>query len=314
MAYSAGNTILDDEYNIFATGNANGTQNNTNGNVNTVMATGAGDRGYGQTAVTAVTAGTTVSATQWATLLNKISSAAAHQGTSITSITNPVSTNTIVAESALAGNVTSITTNRLNAAASGTPITAGGVSSSAATWNGTVNTTQTVTFASADAMRYFFNAGGRITVAYSRTGGTAAAKNTGWSNLCTACGTINLTGAAGSKTIAATAYTGTTKIGGSGTPTILLTATGADALTGTPVAIFRQYDSSTSYTANYITLNASKTSTVVTLQSVFQDDADANTDENIDGTLSVTVTVVPPSTANLTSTWGTPTINTTEAL
>ena len=77
MTYSAGNTILDDDYNGFKD------------DVNTMWSTGSGSNGYGQTAVSAVSAGSTITATQWATLLSRISSAASHQGTSITSITNP---------------------------------------------------------------------------------------------------------------------------------------------------------------------------------------------------------------------------------
>jgi len=302
MAYTAGNTILDDEYNAFAA------------SVNTVMSTGSGESGYGQGAISTVSAGTVVSAAQWATLLNKISTAASHQGSSITAISNPVSTDTITAEGALSTNISTITTNAKNAAASGTAITAGGSSSTTATWNGTRNTTQRVTFGSAEERRFFFNAGGRITISYSRSGGSATNKNTGWTALCTACGTINLTGGSAAKTIAGVSYTGTSKKGGSGSTNILLTATGEEDLTGSPVNIFRQYDATSQYTANYITLAALDATATIDLTTTFQDDANANTDEDVNGTLTCTVTVVPPSTSNLSGTWGTPTISTTEAL
>jgi len=303
MAYTAGNTILDDEYNNFAA------------SVNSILSTGSGDSGYGQGAVSTVAAGTVISATQWASLLNKITTAANHQGTSITAITNPVSTDTITAEAALAGNITAIDNARFNAAASGTPITAGGVSSRTATWNNTIDSVQRVTFASLEAMRFFFNAGGRITVTYSRTGGTASNKNTGWSNLCTACGTLNMTGAAAAKTIAAVSYTGFSKKGGSGTPQTLATTIGENALTTSNQTVFRQYDATAQYTANYIQFGArvgSGTPELI-LTSTAVDDANANTDENIDGTFSSTVTIIPPSTTQLTSTWGTPTLSTTNA-
>jgi hypothetical protein len=59
MAYTTGDTILDDHYNDFAT------------SVNAVWSTGSGDSGYGQTAVSSVSVGTTITATQWTTLLSK---------------------------------------------------------------------------------------------------------------------------------------------------------------------------------------------------------------------------------------------------
>ena len=49
MAYSAGDTILDNEYNIFATGNAAGTGDNAVANLNTLWGTGTTDYGYGET-------------------------------------------------------------------------------------------------------------------------------------------------------------------------------------------------------------------------------------------------------------------------
>jgi len=43
MAYTTGHTILDDEYNIFATGNAAGTGDNGTANLNTLWGTGTTD-------------------------------------------------------------------------------------------------------------------------------------------------------------------------------------------------------------------------------------------------------------------------------
>ena len=39
MAYSAGDTILDDEYNTFATGNAAGTGDTSAASINTILGT-----------------------------------------------------------------------------------------------------------------------------------------------------------------------------------------------------------------------------------------------------------------------------------
>ena len=103
MTYSSGNTILDDDYNGFKD------------DVNAQWSTGSSDTGYGQSAVSAVSAGSTVTATQWGSLLTPITNAAAHQGTSISPIGNPSVGDTIQAYTTLAGNITDITgSNRLN--------------------------------------------------------------------------------------------------------------------------------------------------------------------------------------------------------
>ena len=319
MAYSQGSVILDDDYNIFATGNAAGTGDNDTANINTVLGAGTGDKGYGQSnTVSAVSAGSTITATQWATLLSRMTSLAAHQGTSITSITNPNAGDTIEAYAALSANITSIFNNRNNADANGTDITTNGTTTTSSTWDVRAVTTKTVTFADADSLRYFFNAGGMIRMSFSLTGGSDA-KSQEWADLLSQTGTIVVTGAAASKTIAAVAYTGTTKIGGAGTPDTLATGTGALDYTGTPVAIFKQFADSAPYTANYINITGAVSGAVLSFVVTLEDAAAdtiapaAGTGDDldvVDGTLTMTTVVRPPSTANLNAnTWGTPTMN-----
>jgi hypothetical protein len=148
MAYASGDTILDDHYNIFVQGGASAVDNNT-ANVNTIWGTGTGDKGYGASGTLAtVSAGSTITATQWVNLLNRVSSIANHQGTSITAISNPTTGDTISAYTALSGNISSIFTNRLNCAASGTDATT--TSSGINTWRDLQTTTFTVSFSSAN--------------------------------------------------------------------------------------------------------------------------------------------------------------------
>ena len=296
MAYSAGSTILDDDYNGFA------------GDVNNVWGVGSGDSGYGQTnTIATVSAGTTITATQWATLLTRISSAASHQGTSITSITNPVAGNTISAYAALTTNITAIQNGRSNASASGTDSTATTTTTSA--WSSSATTSKTITFASANQLRYFFNAGGMIRMSWSRSGGTSSDQNTSWTNLLGAAGTIVHTGAAASKSIAATSYTGTTKIGGSGSPTTLATSTGAYALTGSAVTLFKQLGATYLYTTNFINVNASISGNTITYAVTLDDNDAPSAPDSVDGTLTMTTTIRYPSTGTLSDTWGTVTQN-----
>lgn len=324
MAYSAGSTILDDDYNIFVTGNAAGTGDHGVANANSVWGTGTSDKGYGQSGtLSAVAASNTITATQWSTLLSRISTIASHQGSSITAITSPVAGNTISAYVALSTNITTIYTNRGNAAASGTDITAGGSVSNTTSFYTQAQVTTTVTFANAASARYFFNAGGMIRMTPIRSG-TANTKSTDWNTLATACGTVVFTGGTATQTIAGTAYTGTTKIGGSGTPNILLTTTGFYDLTAGAAAttIFRQYSTNPThyYSSNYISITAAlnSASTVLTLVMTFRDDdwdttsypnGTPTTEDLVQGTTGMTLVVRPPSTTYLTNTWGTPSIS-----
>src|SRR6056300_1083972 len=136
MTYSAGNLIVDDDYNIFATGNAAGSGDNTVANINTVWGSGTGDKRYGQTTtVSPVSAGATITATQWATLLTRMTSIANHQGTTITGISNPNAGDTISAYAALSSNITAIFNARLDAAGVGSDITTNGSNTTTSTWS-----------------------------------------------------------------------------------------------------------------------------------------------------------------------------------
>lgn len=310
MAYSLGSVILDDDYNIFATGNAAGTGDNNVANVNTVWGIGTGDKGYGQTTLpvlTAVTAGGTVLATSWAAMLNRISSMATHQNSSITAIGNPVAGDTVSAFAALSANITTIFNNRLNAVASGSTSTTN--TDRTTSFTTSVTFTQTVTFASAAHARFFFNAGGRITVSFSRSGGSVNDQNTAITNLCTACGTLTFTAGTATQTIAGGSFTGTTKTGGSGSPTIS-TGTGFYDLTTANVQVFTQSASSYyGYEGNSVTVNL-RNATSVTQLVVASVVAKSGALTTVDGTLRAALSVIPPSTAQLTTeSWGTPTVS-----
>jgi hypothetical protein len=317
MAYSSGGLIQATDYNGFASTTAGA-------NVNDIWGTGSGDKGWGQTALSTVSALGTVTATNWASLVNTISSMGSQTGTTITARTAPTTGNLIQVLAALNTDLTNITTNRNNAVANGTQYTAWtGTNSktaatSGATW--TITFVNTVTFASAAAARHFFNGGGRIKLDVSKTA-TGDLGDPEWNDLAnTLCGDIFFTGAAAAKTIAAVSYTGTTKIGGTGTPNTLSTATGFYALTPGAAAtiIYKQFADTAPYTANFIqhsvALNAG--STVLTFTTLWSasdgDPISGGTASSgaTPGTAPTTIcTYFPPSTTYLTSaSWGTPTV------
>jgi hypothetical protein len=333
MTYSAGGLIEAADYNTFA--------GNTTAGLNRVWSTGSGDAGYGQTNIGTVSTAATVTATNWATLVNNIATTASHNGTTITSRTAPVTGNLIQILNNVNTDITNVTTNRGNAVASGTTIGtfSGSVSKTTATGSGqsawTITFTQTVTFASANAARHFFNAGGIVRLLYGKSS-TGTDHDPDWNTLAGQCGSINFTGRVNSttNTIAGQAYTGTTRLSGSGgTQTTLATTTGFYNLTagGAAVTIFQLNNATAPYTPEFIrtqvALNAG--GTVLTFTTVWNDDGTTapGTSANITGgtatsspATSITGTapttllnLIPPSTTFLTNSWGTPTISSSVA-
>jgi hypothetical protein len=321
MTYVAGGLIQATDYNGFVSTTAGA-------NVNATWSTGTTSAGYGQSALATVSAAGTVSATQWASLVNTISSMASHQGTTITSRSAPTTGSLISVLAAVNTDITNCYNNRGNAAAVGTQFTGWtGTNSKTATTSGatwTITFTNTVTFASADAARYFFNAGGviKIDVAKSATGQTGDPE---WNDLAnTLCGDIYISGGDYSQTIAGTTYTGTTKVGGTGTPNTLATTTGWFDLTAGAAAtiVYKQFADTAPYTANFIQHSIAKNagSTALTITTLWS----ASDGDPISGGTAPTgatpgtapctiVTYFPPSATYLTNTWGTPSVAATTA-
>ena len=285
MAYTSGDTILATHYNSFV------------GDFNTNWGTGSGDQGYGQSnTLSTVSAGDTVTATQWATLLARETTAATHQGTSLTSITSPSAGDTISAFTALAANTALINTNRHNV---DTGNYADTTSSQAVSGSWTTSTvhTFTLTFAGGDEARYYYNAGGSTRLTFSRAGGTSHTKNTEWSNLATACGTVIF------------AVQGTTKSGGSGSVGTLATTIGYQDMTTSDQTLFKQFEGDNPYTSNYILVEA-KTNAVdsdgngdnghiLTFKVTWLDAAGDTFNDTVDGTVTDTITHRTPNTNTL---------------
>jgi len=326
MTYSSGGLIQSADYNGFVGPAASG--GTAGANINDIWGAGSGDKGYGQTAVSNSSVAGTITATQWASLVNTLSSLGSQTNTSLTARTAPTAGTTINILSALNTDLTSVTTNRNNAAALGTLYSgwtgtnSKTTATSGATW--TITFTNTVTFADSNSARYFFNGGGLIFLVNAKSS-TGATGDPPWNALGTACGTIALSGAAASHTISGSAYTGTTKIGGSGTATTLSTATGYYALTPGAAAtiIFKQFSATAPYTSNFIQISVALNagSNILTFTSLWSaSDGDPITGGTAPsgsnpGTAPCCVcTYYPPSSTYLTTaSWGTPTVAATTA-
>ena len=320
MTYSSGGLIQATDYNGFVSTTAGA-------NVNATWSTGATNSGWGQTALGTVSAGGTVTATQWASLVNTLTSMGSQTGTAITARSAPTAGQTISVLAAVNTDLTNCYTNRGNAVGSGTQygVFSGAQSKTTNTGSGasawTITFTHTITFPSADQARYFFNAGGIIRINYGKSS-TGTDTDPDWNTLAGQCGSINITG--GAQTIAGQAYTGTTRLGGTGgTQTTLSTATGWYALTTSPTTIFQLNNATAPYTGEFIRTTATATSsTVLTLVTTWVDAGGGQT-SNITGGTGVAspatvispatapttlVTYIPPSTTYLTNSWGTPSI------
>jgi hypothetical protein len=325
MTYVSGGLIQAADYNGFVNDSAN--------NINAIWSTGSGDKGWGQTTISSVSAAGTVTATQWATLVANLATAGQQTSSTLTARAQPVTGNIISILSNVGTDINTITNNRGNAAASGTEygVFSGTTSKTTATGSGqtawTITFTHTVTFASANALRYFFNAGGIVRLKYGKSS-TGTDHDADWNTFAGLCGSINLTGRVNgaAQLIAGTSYTGTTRIGGTGgTQTTLTTTTGWYNLTGSPTTIFQLNNATAPYTPEFIRTTATATSgTVLTLVTTWSDDgsAGAGVTSNISGGTATTspsttitgtapttlCTYIPPSTTYLSASWGTPAI------
>jgi hypothetical protein len=241
-------------------------------------------------------------------LNSKVSAMASHQGTTITSRTNPVVGDTIAILANMNTDITNITSARGNAAASGAQTTTFSGTTSKTSNTGSGSTAWTITFT------------------HTITGNLDDAE---WNDLAnTLVGDIYIT--AGSvlspQTIAATSYTGTTKVGGTGTPVTLTTSTGWYNLLTSDTLIYKQFADTAPYTGQFIAVNAktagSGTQLVLTTTWVDPGGSGTGSSDVITGGTATTspfsafgtapatvVTLFVPSSTYLTSAaWGTPTI------
>lgn len=309
MTYAQYGTVQATDYNTLVGGNPV----TTSGTLNAVWATGGSTAGYGQTALANVAAGDSVTSAQWANLVNRTANSATHQGSSITSVTAPVSGGTITYLSAIPTNLTTIYNNRLNAATQGS--TSANAVTTATTWADKATWTHTATFANGDAARYFFNSGGQLKITMSHPNGTGI--NLLLNNLASNVGTIVMSApSSGTITVAGTSYNGITKIGGGGNAPTISQNSGYYAMTTANANVF--YQTASTGPSGYLSTNInvfiksngtqgtnSDAGSVITIYTVWDEIPNGIT---VSSGSVVTVTAQAPETTNLANTWGTITL------
>ena len=299
MTYSAGGTIQATDY--------NGLANVSAANVWYVLSTGSGTYGYGQDAasISTVSAAGTITATQWAGLVHSVNKILGHQGGAAAQLATGSNIGitagaTITAFANVATAVTTINTNRLSFNSTrGTLVT--GADFDATFSTSTFTRTITVTFASADQARYFFNAGGRFSLVFTPSGLTDNSKEQSYTDLMNAIGTLHLDAETSTRT---------------GTGETLTTnglAIGYWDLTTSNQTILKLTSDNATYTGNTLEVfmrvagaagtNGGK-GTQVIYDITYTDGADEAFDDAVSGTFRHRVDITPPETTFLANSWG----------
>jgi hypothetical protein len=286
-------------------------------NINSVWSTGNGRGGYGQTAVASVASNGTLLASQWASLISTVNAVASHQGTAITAISVPSTGSPVIYYDSLPTNITNVFNGRNNAVAQGSSSTTNTVNSS--TWYNAITFTQTVTFASGDAARYFFNAGGQIALTFSHPTGSGI--NGLFNALGTACGTLVISSPnSGAVSIASVGYNGIQKVGGSGSVTTLSSNVGYWGMSTNNQEVFKQFGGTFqsgggTYSQNYVSVNVrtngaqgsnGDNGSTITITTIWDEVPNGLT---VQAGTTVSLTVRPPSTTYMSNSWGTPSVS-----
>jgi hypothetical protein len=292
---------------------------------------GTGTDGYGQSLTSIDATNSTIqTATFWNNLRIDLAKCRGHQtgNNELLNLLEPVSTTPSAGQVQVISEAVRdqydtmadacVTNKRVVASGQGSPeAIANGVGTRSTAWKVKITHSVTTAFTSSLAARYFFNAGGLIRWQTSKTADATDA-DTEWNDLAsTLVGSIYLSGSGSTKSIAGVSYNGTTKIGGTGSPTILASGTGAYNLTGSPTNLYRQFADTGPYTGQYINLSATNDGTNITFTTTWVDDGGSavGSSDNISGGTATTgatfgtapatlVTVYPPSTTYLANSWG----------
>lgn len=327
MSYSSGGLIEATDYNNFIGTNPSGTANR----INTIWAVGNGNAGYGQTALSAVSAAGLVTATQWATAVNTLNSIKTHQDGSGTGIGAPTAGSLISYLATFSSSISTAYTNRLTAATNGTDIT--GSAPAATNWTNSAPTTQqitrTATFASADQARYFWNAGGKLVLTFSCVNTLGNAKGADWLSLLN---TKMASMIVGSTTNSRTGTGGTVSASNTALGYWNCTTSNQSIITLTSASATADYSSNSiavGIKTNGVQGANADVGTVFTFTIDLTDAAaDTNTapsgipvyvpagaaptqgafNDGLNLAITTNITVRPPETTNLTSSWGTVTI------
>ena len=249
MAYTAGDTILDNEYNDFV-----GSSSDPFG-INHIAGTGSAQYGLGESAVATVSAGGAITAAQWNSLWTAMNNAANHTnvdtggGAGVLASTSAVSSGDAIAiKAALITDLAALAAQVALGSPSATALTTSSalqtITTAAEGWDTSATHEHSITWASADRMRHFFNAGGKVRIVTSTTEGAVSTKDQAFKDLGTAIGNLDI-GAQAS-----------TRSGSGETQTTDGLANGFHDLGTGYTVILKLTSDNTSYTSNTLEISA----------------------------------------------------------
>lgn len=318
MSYAQGDLIEATDYNNIIGAN---TSTNTN-TFHAVWAWGNGSRGYGQTPISNVSVAGTVTATQWATLVNNINSANLHIRNTSSGLTANTAGQTIGFSGGLPVAVTRLNQDRLLFATNSAVIVNHNSLTAYSPWT-SANTESTltrsfgatITFASPDRARFFFNAGGRLKFNVSCVNNLGAgSRSEAVTNLFTFLGGVGLFG---SNTNSGRTGTGGT-LGTNDTTEGYWTATTGNITLVSVTSTTTNYTTDTAtitYTTNGTQGQHNDNGTVLSFYCTINSTSGGNGpggvypfDDSLNVTPTVTVDVSYPETVNLSNTWGAVTV------
>ncbi len=192
MGYVAGEKILDDEYNTFVNSSSSPY------GYNHFAGTGALNYGLGQTEIATNVAGDTITAAEWNSLFTGMDNIANHTNDTLSSTAARSAGDTIAIKSALTTDLATLAASVAAGCTSATAVSAGSElqsSTSSTRWTGSHIVEHSITFASNNALRWFFNAGGTMRMTFTRNsngGGSATSKDSSVDELITAIGNFDL--------------------------------------------------------------------------------------------------------------------------
>jgi hypothetical protein len=190
MAYIASDTILDDEYIRFAN---NGT---SPFGYNHFAGTGSGVYGLGQTALGLVNAGDTITAAQWNSLFTAMANIANHTNDTLTSTGAVTAGDTIAVKAALEADLATLAASVAAGSPNATALTVSTalqtVTTASEGWDSTANQEVSITWSTADAMRFYFNQGGKVRITVGTTQASVNPKDQAFIDLGTAIGNLDI--------------------------------------------------------------------------------------------------------------------------
>lgn len=219
MTYATGDQIRAADYNQFAIGAVSAPPPSTIANAGLVWGSGYGRYGIGQdtTVIRPVATGNLIRAQEWDNMDAVLQAMTEHQqGTGTYTSPGPVVAGALIRPVThfppfiqAAYNKTG--TSFINVDGPARPTSYGPAGIWGHTGSRALRFVQTFSFNNADDLRHYFNAGGKIKLSFTHTGLNTSARNTFWTNMCLAAGTIII------------GHNTTTKVGGNGTFTPGLT-------------------------------------------------------------------------------------------